>query len=68
MVAKVVIKMGETVREQGVLYKAVVQTLLMYGRNIWVSTEILKVIEVFHNWSARRIVGITAHHKTGGEW
>ena len=50
MVAKLVTKIGSTVWAQGVLYKAFVQKVLLYGINIWVVTgDILKLLEGFHN-------------------
>ena len=29
---------------------------------------VLKVPEIFHHWSARRIAGMTARRTTSGEW
>ena len=45
MVSKVLKNMEETVWSQAMMYKAVVQTVLLYGRYSYVVTEaILKVI------------------------
>ena len=37
MVGKVVTNMGETVRAWGMLYKAVVKSVLLYGRESWLT-------------------------------
>ena len=38
MMGKVELKTGEMVRSQGMLYKAVVQSVLLQKRKIWVAT------------------------------
>ena len=49
MVAKVLMNMGLTVRAWAMMYKAVVQTVLIYGSGSWVVTDvILKLLEGFH--------------------
>ena len=51
------------------MYKAVVQSLLMYGRESWVVTgDMLKVLTAFHHRAARRNLGMTAEHGAGREW
>ena len=53
------------------LYKAIVQTVLMYGRKSWVITEsIMKVLEKVHHRVSQRIVGKTERHVgvEGWEW
>ena len=55
--------MGETVRSHGMMYKAVVQSVLMYGSEVLlVMGAFLKVLEVFHHWESRRITGMKATH------
>ena len=50
MVGKVAQKIGEMVRMRVMLYKSVVQSVLLYGSESWVVTgAILKVLEVFHH-------------------
>ena len=50
---KVVTNTGETVRALGVFYKAIIQTVLLYGsNNLVVIGYMLKLIEGFHNWAA----------------
>ena len=69
MVGKVVSKTGATVRARGILYKSVLQSVLLYGSESWVVTgDMLKVIECFHHQVARRMTGATAQHMAGGEW
>ena len=49
--------------------KAVVQSLLLYGRESWVVTgEMLKVLMAFHHREARRIMGMMVKHGAGREW
>ena len=43
--------------------------MISYSSKILVVTgEILKVLEGFHNRVARRITGMTANRRAGGEW
>ena len=66
--SKVATKTGTIVRSCGVLYKAVVQTVLLYGSDIWVlAGSMLKLLEVFPHRTARRIVGMVDWHTTGGD-
>ena len=61
--------MGLMVRAWGIMYKEVVQSVLLYGSESWVVTGgMLKVLEVFHHRLSKRILGMTAHRTTGGEW
>ena len=69
MVGKVVKKTGETVRVRGMLYKAVMQLVLLYVGESWVVRGvILKLLEGLHHRLARRIEGMTAQRTTIGEW
>ena len=64
MIVRVLAKTGATVRARGMVYKAVVQSVLLYGTERWVVTEeMLKVFKGFHHWAERRITGMKA---TGG--
>ena len=61
VVGKVVTKTGATVRAQGILYKSIIQSVLLYGSNRWVVMgSMLKLLEVFHHWPVSRISGMTA--------
>ena len=58
MVAKVLTKSGAVVWSQEMIYKTVVQTVLLYGSKIWVAMgEMLTVLEGFHHWVARKTGG-----------
>ena len=60
---------GATARERAMLYKAVVQTVLIYGSNSWVVMgEMLKVLEGFHHWVDIWIPGKTARRTVDGAW
>ena len=61
--------MGSPIEEHAMMYKAVVQAVLLYRRKIWVVMDtMMTVIEGFHHRIARRIVGMTARKSNGGEW
>ena len=69
MVVRVLERTGATVQAWGAMYKAVAQSVILYGRNIWVVTgEMLKVLEGFHYQAARRITGMTEKRGAGREW
>ena len=69
MVARVLEKTGSTVQAQGDIYKAAVQSVILYGRESWVVTgEMLKVLEGFHHRASRQITGMTEKYGAGGEW
>ena len=51
------------------MHKAVAQSVLLYGSGSWVVTgDMLKVLEGFHNWAARRIMRMTETCGAGGEY
>ena len=53
-------KTGVKLRAWEGLYKAVAQTLLIYGSESWVVTgAMLKVLEGFRHWAARCVAGMT---------
>ena len=46
MIAMVLVNTGSTVQARGVMYKAVIQLMLLYGSERWMVTgEMLKVLE-----------------------
>ena len=58
-----------TVRSQMMIYKAVSQSVLLYGSDIWaVTSKMLNFLEWFHHRAARLITGMTETHGTGREW
>ena len=69
MLGKLVMKMESMVRAQGMMYNAVMQSVLLYGRETWVVMgDIMKVREGFHPWVSKRVTGMTARCTTSGEW
>ena len=67
MVARVLEKIGATVRDRVAMYKAVAQLVILYGRNSWVVMgDMIKVLEGFHHRAERRITGMTAKVGAGG--
>ena len=69
VVAKVLMVTGAAVRAQAMIYKAVVQTVLIYGSNRWVVTgSMLKFMDGFHHQVARRIPEKTAWCIVYREW
>ena len=58
MVSRVMEKAGTTVQARAMIYKAVVQTVLLYGSKSWMITgAMMKVLEAFHHHIARRLPG-----------
>ena len=50
MVLRVLEKTGEAVIDREIMYKAVVQTMMLYGRESWVIVyKIMKVLEGFYH-------------------
>ena len=69
MVSRVMEKSGAAVQEWSMMYKTVVQMVLMYGSKSWlVKVEVLMVIEVSHHCLSRRIVGKTARRAVDSRW
>ena len=69
MIARLLTNTGETVRERGIIYKAVAQSVLLYRSESWlVMGEMLKILEGFHHWAAKSITGMTTTRGTVGEW
>ena len=59
---------GATMWYRGMMYKAMEQSWLLYVSEIWVVTgEMLKVLEGFHHWAARKITGMTEKRGEGRE-
>ena len=67
--AQLPMKSGAAVRAHAIMYKAVVQTVLMYGSEIWVVTgDMLTVLEGFHHQVTRLIVVKKAWSDGDGGW
>ena len=59
MVLKFLVRMGVMVRSRAIMYKVVVNMVLLYRSEIWVVTDaIIKVLEGFHHRIYWRIVGM----------
>ena len=60
MIERVLERTGATVRSRGENYKAVAQSVLLYGSEIWVvMEEILNALEGFHQQAVQHITGLT---------
>ena len=61
--------MGGTVWVRVMMYKAFVQSVLLYGCDSWMVTgAVLKLIDLFHHRLARRITGMTSWRMASEEW
>ena len=62
-------KTGAMVQARGMLYKVVVQMVLLYRINSWVVTgAMMKVLEGFRHQAAWRIAVIMHRNIEDGEW
>ena len=69
MIERVLERTGATVRSRGDNYKAVAQSVLLYGSEIWVVTGyMIKVLEGFHHRAVRRSTGMTEKLDSRVEW
>ena len=69
MLEKVLGNMGAPIKAWKIMYKAVVQMVIMYGIEIWVFTDVMMaVLEGFHHRISIRIEGMMARRGNGGEW
>ena len=68
MVSRVLTKENATKRAFGNFYKAIVQSVLLYGCETWtVTPTMMKVLEGFHHKVARRIAHMMPY-QVDGEW
>ena len=68
MVAKVLSKIGASVKAWAIMHKAVVQGVLLYGRKIWVVTDVtITALKGFHYRTKGRIAGATLKKVDIGE-
>ena len=69
MVVRVLERTVATVWAQRAMYKEVAQSVILYNSKSWVVTgEMIKVLEGFYHWAARRITGTAVKLGAGGEW
>jgi hypothetical protein len=69
-ISRILARDGATPRVSGMFYKAVVQSILLFGSETWVVTKpILQALEGFHKRVARRLSGKTPYLcQATGEW
>ena len=69
MASMILEKTGAMVQARGAMYKAVAQSVILYGSERWlVKGDMLKVLEGFHHRVARQITGLMAKRGAGGDW
>ena len=66
-ISTLLVREGATPRVSGYFYKAVVQSVLLYGSETWVWTQsMLLTLRGFHHKVARRLTGRSAYRYNGG--
>ena len=69
MTEKVMGNTGAQIKAQAMMYKVVVQAVLLYGSGIWVTTDVtMPVLEGFHNRISIQIAEMTSSKEDSGEW
>ena len=67
MVENVLGNTGGLIKVLSIMYIAVVQAVLLYGRKIWVVTDkMVTLLEVFYHSISRRIAEITLKREIAG--
>ena len=67
--SRVLVRDGATPRISGMFYKAVVQTVLLFGCEAWTITDAMwSVLCGFHHRAARRMANMMAYKIEGGKW
>ena len=67
--AKVLRQTGAHMKAQAMIYKSVVQTVLLYGCDRWVVTgKMMALLKVFHYKVACILEGLTERRAEDGEW
>ena len=62
-------KMGAPIKTHAMMYKAVLQAVLLYGSKIWMVTyAMVTVLEGFYHRISGRVVGMTESKGESGEW
>ena len=68
-VGEVVTKTGATVWAWGMFYKAITQSVLLYGiKSLVVTRAMLKALEGLYHQAARHIAWMAAYCTTRGDW
>jgi hypothetical protein len=69
MLSRLLVREGAKPRVMGLFYKAVVQSVLLYGSETWVITKTrYRLLNAFHVTAARRISRLTFRRNPDGEW
>ena len=69
MVAKVLGNTGAPIKARTIMYKAVVQAVLLYGSKIWVAMyTMMTMLEVFHHRIEIQIAGMISNKGCRGGW
>ena len=69
MVENVLGKTEATIKAQEIVYKLLVQDLLLYGIKNWLVKDVMMmVLEIFHQNISRHIVGMTKRNGYSREW
>jgi Reverse transcriptase (RNA-dependent DNA polymerase) len=67
--SKLLHREGANSRIFGMFYKAVVQTVLLFGCESWTMTDAMwTVLRGFHHRAARRMANMMAYRTAGGKW
>ena len=68
MISRVLTKTGAMVWDRRIIYKSVVQSVMLYVSESWVVMGgMLKFLEVFFHQAARRITGMMGKYFLDGE-
>ena len=69
MVSKGLGKTGVTIKSRAMVYNAVVQEVILYGREIWVVTDtMMMMLDLFHCRIIICVALMAARKGDGGEW
>ena len=69
MLVRILDKDGATNYAKGMFYRAIIQSVLLYGVETWtVTPAMMKVLESFHNRVARRLAGMMPYRDGQDEW
>ena len=66
---RVLAKTGAMVRDRGVMYMSLAQSVILYVSDSWVVVGVmLKVLEGFHHWAARQIMVMMEKCVADSKW
>ena len=69
LISRPLLKTGVKPRVVGMFYKAIVQSVLLFGSETWVVTpQMLQALSAFHNRVARRIANKLPQRQRDGSW